>query len=186
MFSTLLVTAALAAPAIASLPDAAVRTLELAVHVGPTRLCAVNTTDAPLALVLQGRGDTRREVVVVPAHASFDVHFAPNVLRDLELTVVSRTESGLVQSKRFAADALRNRSSSWLWFDVESSNVSCWLNDGKQLQSIYERGRATGEAEDANGAPMAPAALHAPVITPHDGTIRETPPRIDRAPLPPV
>lgn len=186
MLSTLLITAALAAPAIASTSDAAVRTLDLALHVGPTRLCAVNTTDAPLALVLQGRGDTRREVVVVPAHSSFDVHFAPSVLRNLEVSVVSRSADGLVRSTPFSAEALGNRSGDWIWFDVERSKVSAWIHDGKQLHGIDEHGRSTGASEDANNAPTAPAALHVPVITPHDGTIRETPPRVDRVQLPPV
>ncbi len=156
---------------------------ELGLHVSATSLSAVNTSDAPIVLVVRGRADARESRVVIPAHGRFDTRFTPGTLRDLELVVLSRRENGLRRSEAFALEALRDRGFDALWFDVEPAKVSAWVREGERFDGIDNQGRLNGGQTHGRSAP---AALHVPVITPNDGQPRETPPRLDRKPLPPV
>lgn len=183
----LLVCAACIAPALGSaLPAAAShaeRTFELAFTVGATHLSAVNSSDAAVALVLQGRADTRREIVVIPAGGRIDARFAPSLLRELELIVVSRGELGPIRSAPFALDALRERAFEACWLDLEPAGVSAWVRSPEAFKGIDSRGRDNGAS---TGASNVLAPIHVPVITPHDGRGVELPPRLERHALPPV
>jgi hypothetical protein len=156
---------------------------ELGLHVSATSLSAVNTADEPVLLLLRGRADARESRVVIPARGRFDARFTPATLRDLELVVVTRGEHGLRRSESFELEALRDRAHDALWFDVEPAKVSAWVREADRFHGIDHQGRNNGESTQSRSAP---AALHVPVITPADGQSRETPPRLERRPLPPV
>jgi hypothetical protein len=184
--SVTLVAAALVALSLAPFArqaEAADSAYELGLHVSATSLSAVNTSDAPIVLVLRGRADARESRVVIPARGRFDTRFTPGTLRDLELIVVTRRENHLRRSEAFALDALRDRGYDALWFDFEPAKVSAWAREGERFDGIDHQGRLNGEPTHGRSAP---AALHVPVITPNDGQPRETPPRLERLPLPPV
>lgn len=158
------------------------RSFELSLSVSSTHWSAVNHGETPLALLLSGADDTRREQIVIPAGARFDARFAPAVLRGLELTVAGRNDCGPVRSERYSLDALRARGVGELWFDLDNCGVSAWVRRTEWLHGVDTLG-------DDNGKTSPPSNLtapHVPVITPHDGQIRQAPPRLERKPLPPV
>lgn len=185
--SWLLVCAAIVSPALgSSFPDAtrpAERSFELALAVGATHLSAVNSSDSPIALLFQGRSDTRREVLVIPAGGRIDSHFAPSLLRELDLVVLARGDEGPIRSAPYSLDALRQRAFEGCWFDLEASGVSAWIGGPSEFNGIDTRGRDNGASA---GSANAVAPRHVPVITPHDGRGVELPPRLERRPLPPV
>lgn len=183
----LLASAACIAPALgSSLPDTASpaeRSFELAFTVGATHLSALNSSASPIALVLQGRVDTRREIVVIPAGGRIDARFAPSLLRELELVVVARGEQGTIRSAPFALEALRERAFEACWLDLEPAGVSAWVRGPQQFNGIDTLGRDNGASAGSSNV-LAPR--HVPVITPHDGRGIELPPRLERHALPPV
>lgn len=167
----------------ADAPNPAERSFELALSLGATHLSVVNSSDAPVALMLQGRSDTRREVLVIPAGGRIDSHFAPGALRGLELVVLARGVEGRIRSAPFELDALRERGFEACWFDLEPAGVSAWVRGRSEFDGIDRHGRDNGASA---GCANAVAPRHVPVITPHDGRGVELPPRLERRPLPPV
>ncbi len=179
--------ALLAAPALALATLAAQgspeRTFELSLSISSTQLCAVNHGDAPLALLFSGADDARREQLVIPAGARVEARFAPAVLHGVEFVVAARNECGPVRSERYSLDALRARGAGELWFDVERCGVSGWVRRAQWLHGVDTLGHDNGQSSPSSNLT---APRHVPVITPHDGQIRQAPPRLERKPLPPV
>lgn len=162
--------------------EPAERSFELSLSLSSTHLCALNHGDAPLVLLFSGADDARREQLVIPAGARIEARFAPAVLRGLEFVVAGRNGCGPVRSERYSLDALRARGAGELWFDLESCGVSAWVRRADWLHGVDALGHDNGRTSPPSNL----TAPHVPVITPHDGQIRQAPPRLERKPLPPV
>lgn len=179
--------AVLAAPALAlpliATSAGAQRDFELELTLEGAHLRAHNLGATPIALLFTSPSDARRAQLVIPAGATLETHFAPHVVRGLEFVVAGRNDCGPLRSVAFDLDTLRARSGGAVWFDLEHCGVSAWVRGERVFTGIDSFGLDNGEkAEPSNVS----APRHVPVITPQDGRLRQTPPRLERLSLPPV
>lgn len=186
MLSTLLVAAALCAPVERAIDPTAQHDLDLALKVESTHLVAVNPTPRPIALVLSDRDHGRRAVLIVPAGAQVETHFAPSALQGLSVSIATRDDAGLCATGSYSLEALRDRTHDFVWFDAHDEQVHAWVWSRGKFVLVDEHARETSGDGASLCAPPLPPAMHVPVITPHDGQRGDIAPHLAKKPLPPV
>ncbi len=177
MLSLLLAASALPAP-LAPAP-----TLDFALSVGPRSLRAQNTSFVPELVLLRDPRTGRETRFVLPPQRKLELRFPAGAIDGLELRVVTRDAQGPRLGACWSIDLLRTAGDS-VGFDLDTHPFHAW--------AFGPRGTSVLTSNDlpASGSPAPlcapPTPPHVPVITPHDGTRKDLPPRLEIKPLPPI
>jgi hypothetical protein len=175
----LLVVAALALPTEVA-PE---RELELAVLVTPTTFFASNPTDRLQAVILEGATGLR-STLLIPAHTTFDSRFPEGTLEGLQITVMARTNAGvLVSSGSLPLEPLSEAGHDFIWFDVQT-HAHAWIEADDSTFLVL--GSSAQPDTSGSHSSCSSAALHVPVVSPEEESVGELPPPLPPAPLPPL